>query len=414
MKSSVFNLPASALRLFRRGLDAWRRYGTRAFAAKTADYIVGKAQQRFDPVPYALAVDWRVPPRPRAILEQPLDRERPSVNWVVPTIGQGGGHRTIFRFIRHLHERGYRQRIYEMPARRPRRSSRRELRQLIEKLFGLDLPAVYLDFETMQPADIAIATSWQTAYAVFQMAEARRKVYLVQDYEPYFTTVGTESALAENTYRFGFHGITAGPWLAGKLRDGFAMQCDHFNLAADPAVYYPKNNGERRKVFFYARPATPRRGFELGVRALELFHARNPQYEIVFAGGEVHRSDFAMPVTNIGYAGESQLNDIYSQSAAALVVSLTNCSLLPLEIMATGCPVVTTAGDHNQQVLPPDSAIFVPPSPHHLAQALETAVRQPPARDRLVAAGACFRWEEEAHRVEGILQRLLAETPALP
>jgi glycosyltransferase involved in cell wall biosynthesis len=164
--------------------------------------------------------------------------------------------------------------------------------------------------------------------------------------------------------------------------------------------------GARRKIFFYARPATPRRGFELGVKALEVFHERNPGYEVVMAGGDVPADTFSFPVTDVGYVTEDMLNDLYNQSAAALVISLTNCSLLPLEIMATGCPVVTTIGDNNEKILPPHSAILAIPSPHHLAQALEDAIKNP-RREELVAAACQYKWEEQADKVAAILRRLV-------
>ena len=76
--------------------------------------------------------------------------------------------------------------------------------------------------------------------------------------EPFFTPVGTESVLAESTYRFGFCGLTAGTWLAEKLSKDFGMECHSYNLAVDTKVYFPKSMEKRKKIVFYARPATPR------------------------------------------------------------------------------------------------------------------------------------------------------------
>ncbi len=175
----------------------------------------------------------------------------------------------------------------------------------------------------------------------------------------------------------------------------------------DPQTYFPRNLAERKKIFFYARPATPRRGFHLGLKALEIFHSRNPGFQLVFAGADLSRESFPFPVTNVGYISARDLNDLYNECAAALVVSLTNCSLLPPEIMATGCPVVTTTGENNEKVLPADSAIFAAPSPHHLAEALENAVRNPPPREKLIEQASQFRWEDEIAKVEAIFKRVL-------
>ena len=45
-------------------------------------------------------------------------------------------------------------------------------------------------------------------------ASRARRLYFVQDYEPYFYATSSESMLAENTYRFGFTAITATDTLA--------------------------------------------------------------------------------------------------------------------------------------------------------------------------------------------------------
>jgi len=405
------NLRHRQTSIFHRALKARRHYGTKVLVGKSIKHLAGRRPDLLDPLGYALAVDWRTQRPPQLIVRQPLDIDRPTINWVIPTVGEGGGHLTIFRFAEFLTKRGCRQRIYEMPVGRPQRSSREELTALIQRLYGLHLPDVYLDFEDMEPADITVATSWHTAYPVVKFAETRKKFYFVLDYEPQFTAMGTESALAENTYRFGFHGITGGRWLAEKLTRDFGMECDYFNLAVDLQTYFPKNLADRKKIFFYARPVTPRRGYDLGLKALEIFHSRNPGYQLVFAGADLSRERFPFPVTNVGYISAQDLNDLYNECAAALVVSLTNCSLLPPEIMATGCPVVTTTGENNEKVLPADSAIFAAPSPHHLAEALEDAVRNPPPREKLIEKVSRFRWEDEMAKLEAIFKRELRNGP---
>ncbi|MDO8615950.1 MAG: methyltransferase domain-containing protein [Dehalococcoidia bacterium] len=403
--------PRRFVSLSRKAMRARQRYGTPALVGKSIGHLAGRAHGAIDPVKYALSVDWQPGATRQPAALPALNLDHPTVNWVIPTFGEGGGLRTIFRFVAFLEGHGFRQRIYEMPVGRPARRSREELRSLIRRSFGLSLRDVFLDFEEMEPSDITFATSWHTAYPVLKFEATRKKCYFVQDFEPFFAPVGTESALTENTYRFGFHGVTAGRWLCDKLSADYGMTCDYFDLAVDRRVYFPKDMGPRRKLFFYARPATPRRGFELGVKALEIFHSRNRGYQIVVAGGDVGGDPFPFPATNAGYVSEDKLNDLYNQSAAALVISLTNCSLLPLEIMATGCPVVTTIGDNNEKVLPPDSAILAVPSPQHLAQALEDAVKRP-ARKELIAAAERYSWEEQGEKVAALLKRLLADLPA--
>src|SRR4029078_8610020 len=135
------------------------------------------------------------------------------------------------------------------------------------------------------------------------------RFYLVQDFEPSFYPAGSEAMMAEATYRFGFHGVTAGCWLAQLLRRRYGMSADHFDFGHD-AVYEMdrSQNGrdDRTGVCFYSRPETPRRAFSLGVVALELFAARHPEVDIHLFGRSVMRLPFA--ATDHGLLTPEQLN----------------------------------------------------------------------------------------------------------
>lgn len=120
------------------------------------------------------------------------------------------------------------------------------------------------DFGTLGQCDALFATSWITAYPVRNARVDAAKFYFVQDFEPWFFPVGTDSVLAENTYRFGLYGITAGRWLAQKLSADYGMECDHYEFGSDFGRYSYTNSGRRSKIFFYARPVTARRGLSSG------------------------------------------------------------------------------------------------------------------------------------------------------
>lgn len=59
--------------------------------------------------------------------------------------------------------------------------------------------------------------------------------------------------------------MTAGKWLTHKLKD-YQMDADFFDFGADTDIYKPKQVlKKKKKIAFYARAHTERRGFELGV-----------------------------------------------------------------------------------------------------------------------------------------------------
>jgi glycosyltransferase involved in cell wall biosynthesis len=225
----------------------------------------------------------------------------------------------------------------------------------------------------MLPAEVCMASSWETAYAVRDFDACRRKIYFVQDFEPAFFPASAEMMLAEDSYRFGFDCFCAGRWLAQKMRD-YGNRAEYFKLAYDPAIYFagPVPRGKRR-VVFYARHETRRRGTELGLLALALLKGKLPDVEVVLFGSDDLSYQLPFEFTSAGILGEHKLADLYRGATVGLSVSLTNYSLVPQEMLACGLPVV-------EMNLPPLRAAYpdevtglrlAPPTPAGIAVALE-------------------------------------------
>lgn len=332
-----------------------------------------------------------------------------TINWVMSPPGpSGGGHQNIFRFISYLERHGYTNRIYlystfDFPS---LETVRRNLSGSYDKTSAsiqwLDGP--------MDAADAIFATGWETAYPVFNDPSPARRFYFVQDFEPYFYPVGSDYILAENTYRFGFYGITAGGWLQKKLSDEYGMQCGSYDFAADTKLYQHTNDKKRKEIFFYARPVTTRRGFELGIMALEMFHKMRPDYTITLAGWDVSDYDIPFPYKNLKALSLGELSDVYNQSAAALVMSLTNMSLLPLELLATGTIPVVNAGENNQLVSSNPYIHYAAASPDALADALVKIVDRKDLIEYSKKASQSVSgldWEKSGDKMESILRRQL-------
>ena len=271
-------------------------------------------------------------------------RETKIISWVMPQPASGGGHQNIFRFIEYLEKAGYTNIIYIIGN--PQDLSTEAAEAAVSQYCS----AQKMTFHIYDNVDAIFATSWETAYHVFNIETEALKYYFVQDFEPLFFPVGTRYILAENTYRFGFKGITAGNWLKKKLEVDYKMNCESYDFGADKKLYHITNTEKRDGVFFYTRPSTERRGFELGIMALSLFHREYPDVTIHFAGEDVSQYGIPFPYINHKTLKLSELNSIYNQCATALVISLTNMSLLPLELLASGTVPVVNEGDNNQLV----------------------------------------------------------------
>ncbi len=85
--------------------------------------------------------------------------------------------------------------------------------------------------------------------------------------------------------------------------------------------------------------------------------------------------DIPFEFTNRGILNKEQLAEVYHESVACLVLSLTNVSLLPLELLVAGCVPVMNDGDNNRMVLGDiDDILYTDAYPISLADKLCQAV----------------------------------------
>lgn len=335
-----------------------------------------------------------------------------TVNFVMSPPGKGsGGHQNLFRFIKYLEDAGHTCKIYlystfHFPT-------VGEVKETLKDSYPKTKASIeWLKDKGMAPADAIFATGWETAYPVFNSPLVAKRFYFVQDFEPLFYPMGSEYVLAENTYKFGFYGITAGGWLSKKLHDDYGMETDFFDFGADTLRYNLVTDAAKRKeVFFYARPVTPRRGFEIGVLAIELFAKKHPEYVINFAGWDV--SDYQLPfnVNNLGTVSLDALNEVYNRCAVALVMSLTNISLLPLELLASGTIPVVNDGPNNRLVSNNPYIAYTPNNPAALAQKMSDIVSKPDLTNYAQQASLSVAgndWDKSGAKFVSIVERELS------
>jgi len=329
-------------------------------------------------------------------------------NWVIiPTAPRAGGYATIFRIIRYLEAHGYVNRIYFYNV---YGGDLRYYESVLRRDYDFHGKVASVD-EGMEDAHAVVATSWPTAYPIFNSRCTGKRLYFVQDFEPYFYPVGALSFLAESTYRMGFHAITAGRWLAQKLSAEFGMSADSFSFGSDTSCYHRKENSSRGGVVFYARPEAARRGFELGLMAMEMFAVRHPEIELHFYGNKMGKLPFRF--VDHGRIAPDELNNIYNRCYAGLSLSLTNVSLVPHEMLAAGCIPVVNEAVHNQIVLDNPFVRYALPYPQALASELERLVMTRDFDSLSRAAALSVRtasWDDAGATVDAIFRRTLEAT----
>ncbi|WP_375772817.1 glycosyltransferase [Archangium gephyra] len=332
------------------------------------------------------------PPRTMSLgtaARQQMDPAHLVINWVVPPFGRGGGgHMTIFRTIQMLERMGHTCRVYVVDSGGMASEPMRLQAQVHEWFLPIRAPVFHLEGE-MEPADIVMATAWQTAYAVRASTCAPVKAYFIQDYEPAFFSIGAEWQLAEDTYHFGFYGLTAGPWLEQQMREKYGMFARSFPLAVDHDVYYPEPGlkGDKRRVFAYMRPHTTRRGFQIVALALKKVKERFPDVEIHIAGSQLPPSALPFAFVGHGILDFADLRRVFSSCDVGVCLSFTNYSLLPQEMAACGCPVVDVDVESTRAAYPEGAVVLAPPNVGSIADEVCRLLEDEPYRQRQIAAG---------------------------
>jgi len=338
---------------------------------------------------------------------------------LIPDFRRGsGGHATIAHLLEALRHRGHELSLWLIDTEgRHLAESEPDSARLFHRYFGLDEVELHTEFSTWKGADIVLATGWQTVAPALLVPGAGARAYLVQDHEPDFYGASAESLWARSTYSRGLHCIAASAWLAELLRERYGASASHFDLAIDHALYGVRDTPRRaNRVIFYTRPVTARRAVPLGLLALEELARRRPEVEVVLYG-DVQAPALAFPHVHMGVLTWQRLAALYAEATVGMVLSLTNPSLVGLEMMACGLPTVELASDSMLASFGRDGPLTLTEAdPLALAGAIESLLDDAPLRGRLGAAGielvARRSWERAAEQVEDGLRIALAKPPS--
>lgn len=345
----------------------------------------------------------------------PLD-----IAFVIPQFRRGsGGHRTIADLVRGLEARGHTVSLWLVDEEgRHDGEDATQLQQLFSSFFGtVRAPVRRLavagdeSFTGAAPGevDVVVATGWQTVPAVMRLPGACARAYLVQDHEPEFHPTSIERQWAEWTYRQGLHCVCASPWLAELVTREYGATASSFDLGVDHEHYAPLPTHRRDDlILFYARAVTPRRAVTLGVLALQELHRRRPEIEIALFG-DARPLATPFPHRHLGVLTPDALTHAYASATLGLVLSMTNPSLVPTEMLACGLPVVDLASDSMRATFGEDGPIaLAAPHPVAIADALEGLLGDAGARAERARGGLALAagrtWAGAAQQVENGLR----------
>jgi glycosyltransferase involved in cell wall biosynthesis len=268
-------------------------------------------------------------------------------------------------------------------------------------------------------ADVVVATGWQTVPRALRLPGARSRAYLVQDHEPEFYGTSAERVWATWTYRQGLHCICASPWLADLVAGEYGATATPFDLGVDNEHYRPMPTHRRDDlVLVYARAVTPRRAVPLALLAMEELHRRRPAVEIALFG-EAREIATPFPHRHLGVLEPERLAHAYASATVGVVLSLTNPSLVPTEMLACGLSVVDVRSPSMLATFGDDGPIeLAEPDPLALCAGIERLLDDLMLRADRSRAGAALiaqrPWDRAAEQVDAGLRealRLAANRP---
>jgi glycosyltransferase involved in cell wall biosynthesis len=251
------------------------------------------------------------------------------------------------------------------------------------------------EIKNLPATDIAVCTFWVSAYFLLRFNQTKRKYYFIQDYEPLFYEAGSTYALAESTYRFGFKGIVNTPGLLRAVNQRHGLEGVSFVPAVDPQNYFPrdKNDNQRVRIFFYARPNNPRNAFVLGIIIIKMLLKKyGRKIEIVTAGAEWKESKFDLKgeITNLGLLKSMrEVGDLYRSCDIGFVYMLSkHPSYQPFEFMATGMATVTNNNEDNLWFLKDGTNCLVAePSPAAMVEKIGWLITDDKLREKIQRGG---------------------------
>lgn len=366
---------------------------------------------------------------PSAALYKTFNPKSLNIHWVVQDFSIGsGGHMSIFRMVHWLEQFGHKQTLWLQNASRheSEEAALKQIRRHFQPLNKVVLRFLDNDVEGIS-GDVIIATDMWTPFPVVNMPLFKERFYFVQDYEACFHSIGTYSHLADYTYQFGLKVVCAGKWLRRLMTDKFNLWARDWELAYDSNNYYKPTikpiasflNGKPR-IAFYARQATSRRMVEFGKVAFDILYERGIDFHVEFFGQDDIDIKAQYSYKNHGVMSPSQLGHLYRNCDIGVVFSATNYSLIPMEMMACGLPVVELDTESTREVFPLDAVQFAEPSPVAIADAIELLLTNPERRKVVRQGGQKFistlSWEKSARALESALLEGLSETcsPVIP
>lgn len=339
-----------------------------------------------------------------------------TVAFVIPEIGKtAGGGSSILRIGTYLSKHGFNVLYVVYNS----NDLKRIQLQATNNIGHNNLEFLCFDDAQKLNFDIVIATSWPSVYYAKMLNGY--KCYFVQDYEPLFYEVGDEYYLAKSTYELGFHMICLGEWNKKKIME----QCKDKDIRID-SIEFPYEPSEYKLVKRDYSSYMSKKTFKLAVyikktgrrvplltqcillRCKEMFKANGLDLDISFYG--LNAKEKVLVGNNLGRLTKKELFELYSQADFGMVASMTNISLVPFEMLATGLPVIEFKEGSYSFFLGDDTAILIDMQADSLYSQLKKHIESPNLLDQMMNRAheriSALSWDKSCQQFVEIINHL--------
>lgn len=290
-----------------------------------------------------------------------------KIAWFVPKPLKGsGGHRTIIQNANMLVRNGYKCDIY---LEEDYQTTSEEFKKTLIEYYGECLCDVYVGAVPRIKYDLVFATHAVGTPNYCISSGVDNMGYFIQDFEPWFTSMGEDYIEMENSYRYNFKCTSIGNWLSYKIHKEFNRNVQPFPFCADLNIYKPLNKKRENAICFIFQPEKSRRCPNLGMKALKIVKELRPDVKIYLYGSPVdwdggfeHENLFIIPL--------DKCNELYNKCKVGLCISASNPSRIPFEMMAAGLPVVDLYRENNLYDMPEDGVLLAESTPEAIATSL--------------------------------------------
>lgn len=299
-----------------------------------------------------------------------------NIGWVVPKPSKGsGGFRTITQCAKALSDSGHECTFFVIPDSESTLNCK-SVSSDIKDWFSFECKNVLPATPIIEDMDCLFATSWNTA-ALVSLQNVKEKLYLVQDFEPWFYPMGDQFIEAAETYTLGLKTITIGRWLSSKINSLSHEPTLFFPFCANTQIYKPiEIERDRNSVCFVFQPEKPRRLSGLIRDTISILNTAKPELTIyVFGSQYADEALCGLDYVNLGLISTDECNELYNRCACGVCLSASNPSRIPFEMAAAGLPCIDINRENNTIDYPGECVSLAEPSPAGVASAVLQVIK---------------------------------------